>query len=236
MRDEETVDSNVPRMVGSGEENEVHADDASARIGSLGVVDGLRWSGETRPAADALFASPTLVDLLILFTREPERAFFVNELVRETQRFPRSIQLALAKLEESGLVQSERRANARFYRAVPAHPFFAPMAEIMARVHDLRADLQRALRDFPLAAAFLRPADSSDPDRDLVVVGNVMVPEVQQAVDVVAAREGYPIHVQVVAPEEWRRQARRDRSFVKWLLEEERTYVIGSDESLPSSS
>jgi DNA-binding transcriptional ArsR family regulator len=191
------------------------------------------WSGETRKAADALFASPTLVDLLLLFTREPEREYFVNELVRETERFPRSIQLALAKLEESGLVRSERRANARFYRAAPSHPFFDPIREIMARVHDLRADLQRALRGLPITAAFLRPAEPGEADRDLIVVGGLPGDDVENAVAPVARREGYAIHAQIIAPEEWRRQARRGRSFVKWLLEEERDYVIGDDSRLP---
>lgn len=191
----------------------------------------------TRRAADALFASSTLVDLLVLFCRDPEREYFVNELVRETERFPRSIQLALAKLEESGLVRSERRANARFYRVVASHPFFVPIQTIMAQVHDLRGDLQRAFRGLNgVVAAFLRPPDEDSAERDLVVIGEVSVGEAEAAVAPVARREGYPIAVQVFTPRTWTRLARRERSFVRWLLEEEREYVVGGDETLPAVS
>lgn len=188
----------------------------------------------TRRSADALFASSTLVDLLVLFCRDPEREYFVNELVRETERFPRSIQLALAKLEESGLARSERRANARFYRVVSSHPFFAPIQQIMAQVHDVRGDLQRAFRGLNgVVAAFLRPAEDGTVERDLVVIGDVALGEAEAAVAPVARREGYPIAVQVFTPQNWTRLARRERSFVRWLLEEEREYVVGSDETLP---
>src|SRR5581483_8229540 len=80
-----------------------------------------------RAAADGLFGSTALVDLLILLCKNPERRYYVNELIKLTGRFPRSIQLALARLETAGVVRSERQANARFYWIATDHPFYAEL-------------------------------------------------------------------------------------------------------------
>jgi hypothetical protein len=202
--------------------------------GTSGVT-GPGLGVEPRAAADALFASPTLVDLLVWFCREPEREFYVNELIRLTARFPRSIQLALAKLEAAGLIRSERRANARFYRVVTTHHFFPHLQAIAAHVVDLRSDLARSFDGVAgIRVAFLRPVEPGSGERELVVVGSTTPGDVRAVVEPVARRLGRGIHVQVIEPDDWRRQARRERSFVRWLLEEPREFVIGGDADLPA--
>ena len=190
---------------------------------------------DPRLTADRLFASSTLVDLLITFCREPDRRFYVNELIRRTGRFPRSIQLALATLEGIGLVSSEREANLRYFRVVRDHFFYSELAALVAKISDVSAILGRALRDLTsIRVAFLRPEDPDSPDLELIVIGEEAARSgVIFALDRSALSVGRavrPIHFSV---DEWRRQARRERSYVRWLLEETRTYVVGQERDLP---
>ena len=190
---------------------------------------------DLRRAADALFASPTIVDLLGIFAREPGQRFFVNELIRRSGRFPRSVQLALAKLETAGLVRSERQANSRFYALEPQHPFYSEVLSLCAKIFDPRGIIRQALgRAGQVSVAFLRPDEPDAPDRELVVIAEASLrPLLDAELAAASARLTRPIRLQLVTADEWRRQARRERSFVRWLLEEPREFLIGSDPDLP---
>ena len=189
---------------------------------------------DLRAASDELFASPTLVDLLMTFCADPERSFYVNELIRRSGRFPRSVQLALAKLERARLVHSERQANMRYYRIVTAHPLYPDVHSLCSKVLDVGRTLRLGLSRIPsVRVAFLRPEDPESPDLDLIVVDDGDRAEVEAAVAASTARLSRRIRIEHLTTGEWLRQSRRQRSFVRWLLEEERTYVVGGDADLP---
>jgi hypothetical protein len=187
-------------------------------------------------SAALLLGSPTVVDLLGIFWRDTERQYFVNELVRLSGHYPRSVQLALVKLETAGVVRSERRANARYFRLDSDHPFAPELAGIIAKVFSATRLLADALATVAsVTTAFLRPLEADNLDRELIVIAP---PEdraaVEAAVELVATRVGRTIRTQVIGREDWLRQAGRERSYVRWLIEEERTYVVGNDASLPT--
>jgi hypothetical protein len=190
---------------------------------------------DPRLLADRLFASSTLVDLLIIFCREPDRRYYVNELIRRTGRFPRSIQLALATLDGIGLVSSEREANLRYYKVVRDHLFFPDLAALVAKISDVSVILGRALGGMSsIRVAFLRPEDPDSLDLELVVIGE----EAARSAVLLALNRAAPSVGRTVRPvhfsvDEWLRQARRERSYVRWLLEETRTYIVGQERDLP---
>jgi DNA-binding transcriptional ArsR family regulator len=189
---------------------------------------------DLRAAAEALFASPTLVDLLAVFCAEPDRRFYVNELIKRIGRFPRSVQLALAKLETAGLVRSERQANARYYRIESAHPFYPALRQLVAQMVDPERVLRQALASVAdVRVAFLRAVEPDQPDLDLVVIVDGPFAAVEQAVDGASRRLGRPVSLHCLSADDWSRQARRPRSFVRWLLDEPRTYLVGDDGRLP---
>ncbi|MBX6771245.1 MAG: hypothetical protein IRY83_05935 [Chloroflexi bacterium] len=186
-----------------------------------------------RRSAEELFGSASLLDLLILFCQEPSRPFYVNELVRLTGRFPRSVQLALTRLAAAGIVASERRANAKFYFLVEDHPFVPALRALIAAIPDVTGALRSSLGAANgIRVAFLRPKDEDAREEALVVIGGERT-DVERAVAEAAERLGMPIRLEHFGSEEWERQARRERSYVRWLLAEERSYLIGSDDDLP---
>jgi hypothetical protein len=69
----------------------------------------------------------------------------------------------------------------------------------------------------------------------LVVIAEASLrPVLDAELAAASARLTRPIRLQLVPTDEWRRQARRERSFVRWLLEEPRDYLIGGDPNLPA--
>lgn len=188
-----------------------------------------------RDAADRLFASAALVDLLVVLSRDSERRYYVNELIRETGRYPRSVQLALARLEAAGVVRAERVANARFYRLAADHPFVNELTTIAAKIPRAADVLRQALGGASdVRVAFLRPEEAAPAELDVVVIGPGDRAGVEAAVSDIGRIGGREVKVEYFSEDEWRRQAKRERSYVRWLLEEQRQYVIGDDRDLPS--
>ena len=191
---------------------------------------------DLRSAADELFASATLVDVLLLLCANPANRFYVNELIKRTGRFPRSVQLALAKLEAARLVQTERQANAKYYRIAEEHPFFPELHVLAIKILDVGQALRAALEAVVgIRAAFVRSGDADGPELDVVVVGDAERSLVEDALGLAERRTGRSFHLDFFTVEEWDRQLRRERSFVRWLLQEERTYVVGDASSLPNA-
>lgn len=204
---------------------------------SIEALESIKLNVDPRAAADQLFASSTLVDLLVLLCADPERRYYVNELIRRTGHFPRSVQLALAKLEAAGIVSSERRANVRFYQVVAGHPLFPELFSMCLKLSDVSFALRRILSGVSgIRVAFMRPEESGSSDIDLVVVGDEKArTALESALSAATARLARKVRAEFVATDEWLRQARRERSFVRWLLEEPRRYIIGGDGDLPTT-
>ncbi|HVC34260.1 MAG TPA: helix-turn-helix domain-containing protein [Chloroflexota bacterium] len=189
---------------------------------------------DARHAANELFGSAALVDLLILLCGDPGRRYYVNELVKLTGRFPRSVQLALARLETVGLVHSERQANARFFRIAPEHPFFPALTALVAKIPSTVDVLRAALESLPhVRVAFLRPQETDSTDLDLVVIGGDRA-RIEEAASGASERLGRMVRLELFSGDDWSRQAKREKSYARWLLEEPRTYVVGDDRVLRS--
>jgi len=189
---------------------------------------------DLRSAADELFASATLVDVLLLLCANPGDRFYVNELIKRTGRFPRSVQLALAKLEAARLVETERQANAKYYRISDQHPFFPELHGLATKILDVGQALRAALESVDgVRAAFLRSGETDGPELDLVVIADAERPSVDDALATAERRTGRSFHLDFFTVDEWNRQLRRERSFVRWLLQEERTYVVGDASGVP---
>ena len=188
---------------------------------------------DVRQAADVLFGSPTSVDLLIQFCRNPDRRFYVNELIKLTGRFPRSVQLALSKLERVGILQSERLANARYYAMNSEHPFFADVLSLVRKIPDGDSALLQSLRKVEgIRVAYRRFEEEPAGDLELVVMGEVQRRAVEDAIEPVAVRLQQRVRLECFASEEWRRLAHRERSIVQWLLEGPRRFILGSEAEL----
>jgi hypothetical protein len=86
-----------------------------------------------------------------------------------------------------------------------------------------------------LRVAYLRPDEPGSSDLNVVLVGDAGAQEMAEtALAGLSARLGRAIRVEFFSIDEWARQARRERSYVRWLLEEPRRFLVGGDSDLPS--
>ena len=80
-----------------------------------------------------LFSSKTRVKLLTALFTEPEREYYMRELARATDEVIGSVQRELCNLEELNLVVSQRRANAKYFRANRRHYLYPDLKNIILK-------------------------------------------------------------------------------------------------------
>jgi predicted nucleotidyltransferase len=109
---------------------------------------------------------------------QPERSFFLNELLRLTGLGSASLQQELKRLTGAGVVLSIRRGNLREFKANPACPLYPELVSLTRKTCGVQAVLTQAvqpLRD-KLAHAWIygsvaRQQDTAASDVDVMLVG-----------------------------------------------------------------
>lgn len=109
---------------------------------------------------------------------QPERSFFLNELMRLSGLSSASLQQELKRLSESGVLQSKRMGNLRVFKANPASPLYPELVSLTRKtcgvaavlvqgLEPLRPKLSRAL----IYGSVAKQEDTSASDIDLMLVG-----------------------------------------------------------------
>jgi predicted nucleotidyltransferase len=109
---------------------------------------------------------------------QPERSFFLNELLRLSGLSSASLQQELKRLTLSGLVLSTRMGNLRVFQANSASPLFPELVSLTRKTCGVQAALVQALKHLrpKLARAFIygsvaKQVDTATSDIDLMLVG-----------------------------------------------------------------
>jgi len=77
---------------------------------------------------ERLFTSRVRVRLLTLFLTHPTEAFYIRQIARLTGETYNNVRQELQNLAQLGLILSERRANATYYRANVEHFLFPELS------------------------------------------------------------------------------------------------------------
>jgi len=177
------------------------------------------------PTLLPLLRSRSQGDILATIMLDPDHERSLSEIADQTGVSVATVLREVARMEEGGLVTTQRRGNTRLVRAVTDSVVYKPLVDLLAVTFGPVAVLRKALADIPgIDRAFIygswaaRYAERSGPvpnDIDLLVIGSadrhVLADAVAEA-EAVLRRE---VNVRRVTAEAW---AKDDGSFKKTVL------------------
>jgi predicted nucleotidyltransferase len=149
----------------------------------MAVSSGIDLPGTPKPSkgsslADALFTSTQQRVLGSLFG-QPDRSFFVTQIMQLAGSGRGAVQRELARLLQSGLVTVKMLGTQKHYQANPASPLFDELCSIIQKTVGLAGPIRVALEslaELPSLAfiygSVAQRTDSSDSDIDLIVVSD----------------------------------------------------------------
>ena len=185
-----------------------------------------------------LIISRVRVKLLELFLSNPGKIFHVRDMVRRTNEEINAVRRELAHLEKAGMLTKEPRANRLYYTFRKDYPLYFELLELVAKTSGLGKDLLKnraklgKIKFVMVSGGFIRKLPPAEERVDLLIVGNLVLPELSQIVKAEEVRCEREINYTVMTEEEFKfRKSRRD-PFILGILEGSRVMIIGDEEEL----
>ncbi len=186
-------------------------------------------------ASSLLFPAAYRRQVLALLLLHPERKLHVREISRLTGTTAGTMNKELARLHEAGLLERERAGNQLRYSANRSHQIYPELASILRKTVGIADVLIDALE--PLAAriqtAFVygsvaKGTEGVGCDVDLLVIGDVDLGSVVDALGGVEKKLGREVNPKVFSPREWKARAGKGDAFVSELRKSAKIHLIGT--------
>ena len=185
-----------------------------------------------------LFISRVRVKILQLFFSQLNELLHVREIVRRTQEEINAVRRELSRMEKFGLVSSEWRANRRLYRVKKDHLFSQELLGLVAKTSGLgglivknKARMGKIKFAF-LSTRFLKGTPAGPDDIDFLLVGQIVLPELQSIIADEQAKREAEINYSYMDEQEFTFRVRRRDPFILRVLIQPKVMLIGDEEEL----
>src|SRR3989344_795685 len=157
-----------------------------------------------------IIISRVRVKILTLFLSHPGTIFHVRDIVRRVDEEISAVRRELAHMEKAGMVSKEQRANRLFYLFRKDYPLYYELLELIGKTSGLGWDIIKSraklgkVKFAMLSGRYLRGLTKrSGSDVDLLIVGNIVLPELAQIVKAEEVRRETEINYTAMTEEEF---------------------------------
>lgn len=185
-----------------------------------------------------LIVSRVRVKLLELFLSNPGSIFHVRDIVRRVDEEINAVRRELLHMEKCGMVSKEPRANRLFYKFREDYPLYFDLLALINKTKNLGGDILKnknkigKIKYAFLSGKFIRNKISAPNEVEMLIVGNIVLPQVAQFVRAEETKRGREVNYTVMSEDEFTfRKARRD-PFLLSILEKPRIMIIGDEEEM----
>lgn len=188
-----------------------------------------------------IITSKVRIKILQLFLLDIGEMYHVRGVVREVKEEINAVRRELDRLEKAGILKSESRGNRLYYWPRTDYPFFGDLLSIVAKTTGLGSEIiaNRSkvgkLNYVMFSGRFVRRKKRKrDDDIDILVVGEVVLPELAALIRKEESKRGREINYTVMSREEFDFRKKRRDPFLLGILSASRTMIIGDEEELVS--
>lgn len=198
-------------------------------------LPGTLESGRGSSLADALFTSTQQRVLGTLFG-QPDRSFFVTQIMEMAGSGRGAVQRELGRLLQSGLVTVKMIGTQKHYQANPASPLFDELCGIIQKTVGLARPIRDALESLPdlpslafIYGSVARRTDSSASDIDLLVVSdNTELEQIYAVLMPVERALARPISLTLYTQREYQQRLDDGNPFLERVLSGPTINLIGT--------
>ena len=185
--------------------------------------------------ADALFTSTQQRVLALLFG-QPNRSFFVTELVALADSGSGAVQRELARLAQSGLVTVTKVGNQKHYQANNDSPLFKELCSIINKTVGLQEPVRAALDSLAdkislalIYGSIAKQSDTAASDVDLLLVSNQLtLEEIYSTLAPVEKLLDRSVNPTLYTQKEFDQRRKTKNTFVSRVLNGPTIILIGS--------
>ncbi len=182
-----------------------------------------------------LLISKVRVKMLGLFFEKPSEMFYVREITRLVKEEINAVRRELDRMLECGLLKSEQRSNRLYYYLNKKYLFFQELQRMMMKTNGLGKKIRKYRRKLGdivyvvFTGAFVNQEKLNKDELDILIVGDVVLPEIEALIKAEEKTFGREINYAVIENEEFTfRKARRD-PFIMEIMYGARVMIIGDE-------
>jgi len=186
--------------------------------------------------------SKVRVKMMKLFFTNTKEMYYVREITRKIKEEINSVRRELDRMLSAGILKSEQRGNRLYYFLNKKYPYFQEIHQMVVKSTGLGKKLRRLRRKLGslsfvmFSGRFVRGLVPRQGEIDMLVIGDIVLPELEQLVKKEEERINREINYTVFSDDEFEfRKTRRD-PFVMDVLYGGRVMVVGSEDDFVERS
>lgn len=186
-----------------------------------------------------IITSKVRVKILTLFYSNVREMYHVRGIVRETKEEINAVRRELSRLEKAGILRNEARGNRLYYWIRTDYGYFGDLLSMVAKNSGLGADVTENRKKIGKISFVMfsgqfarRKKRKKDDAVDILIVGEVVLPELAALIRKEESQRGYEINYTVMSREEFDFRKKRRDPFLLGILSGSRVMIIGDEEDL----
>ncbi len=186
-----------------------------------------------------IITSKVRIKILELFFSNLKEVYHVRGIVRETSEEINAVRRELAKLEKDGILRKEPRGNRIYYSIRPEYSLFGDLISMVAKTTGLgkmiidNKNKIGKVSFIMFSGKFVRHKEHKrEDDVDILVVGDVVLPELASIIRVEETARGKEINYTAMSRDEFDFRKKRRDPFLLGILSGSRVMIIGDEEDL----
>jgi len=186
---------------------------------------------------EELFVSRVRVKILQLFLSS-DSLLHVREIVRRVSEEINAVRRELARMEKYGMVSSEWRANRRLYKFRKDYIFYKDLLSLVTKSSGLGGNIVKKRNQLGkikfafVSTKFIKGLPSGSDDVDLLVVGQIVLPELQAIIADEQAKKEAEINYSFMDEAEFKFRVKRRDPFILKVLVQPKIVLIGDEDEL----
>ncbi len=182
-----------------------------------------------------IMISKVRVKMLELFYQNTEEMYYVRQITRLINEEINAVRRELERLLGCGMLKSEKRGNRLYYYLNQRYPYAQELQQMIAKSTGLGKKIRKnrrklgSLEFVMFSGKFARGVKPQKDEVDILVIGELVLPELQALIKKEEETLGREINYAVFSAEEFEfRKTRRD-PFIMEILYNSRVMVTGSE-------
>jgi predicted nucleotidyltransferase len=183
---------------------------------------------------EAIISSKTRVKLLTLFLLNPEREYYVREIVRMTEENINAVRRELANLESFGLIAGMKKGNQQYYTVNRDFFLYEDLQKILLKTEGVAGVIKEKLVNLEkidcmfIYGSFASAKAKAQSDIDLFIIGDVdenqLIPLVHESERALNREINYTL----MRRSEMKKRKKTGDPFVKHVMQEPKIMIIGT--------
>jgi DNA-binding transcriptional ArsR family regulator len=177
---------------------------------------------------EKLFTSGVRADIMSLLFNSPDEKFYVREISRLVIKNPSGVKKELDKLEDMGLISSEKEGNLKYFKVNKESSLFPELKGLIAKSLGLPGILKSVLKASEAKTAFIYGPyieNSNTPSLDLFIVSDSN--HLEKNLGDVEKRFGREIHFTVMRESEYKTKKKSGDRSLKKIINAKKILLLG---------